>query len=110
MDDDEARAEAISNLSVEIALTLKRGSSYQPGTVLDTSKSYWHMDDFVSDVCISNDWMISMLNGNSESMQEDMQEKFEKFCDDAAADSIDEVWALQHEEAYDTREEYEGDM
>jgi hypothetical protein len=97
-EDEEARAEAISDLSVKIASILKRGSSYQPSAVLDTSKHYWHMDDFISDVCIDNSWMVSMLNGDSLSMQEDMQEKFEKFCDDAAADSIDKEWELQNEQ------------
>lgn len=94
IEEDEDRVEAISNLSVKISLLLKGNHSYQPGLILDTSKSYWHMDDFISDVCIDNGWMISMLNGNSESMQEDMQEKFEKFCDKAAEESIDEEWEL----------------
>lgn len=98
MEEDEDRAEAISNLSVKISLVLKSGSSYQPGTVLDMKKPYWHMDDFISDVYISNDWMISMLDGNSESMQEDMQEKFEEFCDKAAEESIDEEWELANEQ------------
>ena len=94
IDSESERDEAISDLSVEISLRLKKGQTYQPGNVLDTNKPYWHMDDFISDVEIDTAWMTSMLNGDSESMQADMKEKFEKFCGDAAEKSIDKVWEL----------------
>lgn len=99
-DNQQAREEAISDLSIDVAQVLKAGNIYQPGKSngdFNQSKDYWHMDDFIADVEIANHYMIALINGNCESMQEDMAEKFDNFCSDIAEQCIDEVQRLEAE-------------
>ena len=106
LDEDAAREVAVIDLSERISDQLLSSKAfYQPGLLnvvgtgkLDTNKPYWHLDDFIADVCIDNGYMATMLKGNADSMMEDMQEKFEAFCMDAAEQSIDEEWRLANEQ------------
>ena len=106
LDEDAAREEAVIDLSEQISDQLLSSKAfYQPGLLnvvgtgkLDTKKDYWHLDDFIADVCIDNSDMTAMLKGNADLMMEDMQEKFEAFCMDAAEKSIDEEMEIRNEQ------------
>ena len=106
LDEDAAREEAVIDLSEQISDQLLSSKAfYQPGLLnvvgtgkLNTNKPYWHLDGFIADVCIDNGYMATMLKGNADSMMEDMQEKFEAFCMDAAEKSIDEEMEIRNEQ------------
>ena len=90
-DDHEAREEAISDLSVEIGQIIKSGHMYHVAPVFNKDKPYWTMDDFISDVEIVTKWMSDLIDGNAIPLQEDMAEKFDKFCEEIAEQCIDEI-------------------
>jgi hypothetical protein len=104
MENEEAREQAIEDLAVEIAEILGNGNIYQANSgTLDMNRTYWHMDDFTSDVEISSVYMAELIGGRPQSHMEDMQEKFSKFCHDAASESIDIKAKLDCEYAQDAQ-------
>jgi hypothetical protein len=104
LEEEYARDEAIDDLAVEIAEILGAGNHYQANSgILDMNRTYWCMDDFTSDVEISSVYMAELIGGRPQSHMEDMQEKFSKFCHEAASESIDIKAKLDYEYAQDAK-------
>jgi len=93
-----AREEAISDLSVHIGLVIKAGNMYYPGEVYYHHKPYWSMEDFNADREINEKYTEEALNGEPKNYLDQMEDQFEKFCEDIAEQCIDEVNRLNQGE------------